>query len=452
MTAVQPGPRIQTVENRDDRIDPFGDKGVFWTPDNHDGAKDFVLNNLRIARLRLPSEARDAIDETESRVRHMFEDYTSDNARGDFDEGRYGFMVANRNQVVTNPALPGPDYSEEVRDYIPIGDFLDRNGCAKVLWGLPPNIVDDLGQQQDKGVLVFTPISVDAALSYFNAHQDGGGDLQSHFGRIATATAEFTARKIGKGGVIGLGAVLPKFTDIGRTITSSGIHTTTGHAGTLAAIKGTVDKVRKEMFDGNLPNGHIGILGAGSIGLAAAVELHRMYPDKIISVYDKHPARSEVVSKTLGNEYVHIHETADGLFKETKVVVSALTSPLDPSSLTDSAEGVVIIDDSEPKCISNEVANSLGVKIVGVTVSGNDGLLRRNRFNYGGWIGNLPGEVFACQAEAATLNDEIRNNNGDPGICISSDVTSHDIKVIEGLFRKRGIVPARLQDSQGNIY
>lgn len=449
MTALQPDIRTSTSDDRHDRIDPFTEKGVFWTPDTHEEAKAFVLSNLETARKKLPGEAKDAIDQTEERVRGMFADYESDEVRGEEGEGRYGFMVANRNAIVLNPDNPGPDYSEEVRDYIPIGDFLDRNGCAKVLAGLPPNVVDDLGSEGNKGMLVFTPISVDAALSYIG---QGGTDLDGHFGKIATATAEFTSRKIGRGGVIGLGAVLPKFTDMGRTITSSGIYTTTGHSGTLAAIKQTVEKVREEMFDGELPNGHIGILGAGAIGLAAAIELHRMYPSRTISVFDKHPVRSKMVAETLGAGVVEIHDSADALFRDTKVVVSALTSPLDPNLLTSSAEGVVIIDDSEPKSISNEDAHKLGVKIVGVTVSGNDLLLRRNRFNYGGWIGEAPGEVFACQAEAATFNDAIRNFGTSPDICVSDNVTAEDIAIVERLFLERGIAAARLQDSQGNIY
>jgi hypothetical protein len=178
-----------------------------------------------------------------------------------------------------------------------------------------------------------------------------------------------------------LGAILPKISNMGKSIDrrlSKGRGIETGHDGTIELIMQTFEQTLEidnlathDVFD-------VGVVGLGAIGNSTAQVLLNRFPNSTIIIHDDIDALTlkryhELRALVPGEE--HRIKMADNLldvFKQSKRIISAVTTPLDDAFLEMTAQlskaeqeaifnGTFVIDDSEPGALPMVLAKKLGI-------------------------------------------------------------------------------------------
>lgn len=167
--------------------------------------------------------------------------------------------------------------------------------------------------------------------------------------------------------VVGLGAYSASVTDKGKCLKgASQTKPTTGHAFTSAAVFGNTLKAA-ETFRIDLAKATIGIAGAGSIGTTCALLLAGVATEFVI--VDQSIRIASELAKSLNAMGVHATASNDlTALKAADIVIVATTATnaiLKPEHLK---EGAIVVDDSMPRNITEEVARLAGVTVVDVVV------------------------------------------------------------------------------------
>jgi hypothetical protein len=376
-----------------------------------------------------------AMDTTDRFVRESFKLFGGEISPE--DPGTFGFVVPTRID------REHWDYAGEVEPLMPVLGYVDVATRQRVLAGMCPFVVDRYGKGPDgRGYMICAPIFSDMITDV----EDPAEQL-SIIDKVINDTASFAKEKIGIS-VIGLGAILPRLTDMGNMIKVPALHTTTGHGGTLWLIGETLKKANDMgLIRGGL--GKIGVIGAGAIGSSTAELLLAQYPGLDLTISDNKPHRLSGVLADLSGKYpdANIRGTLDNaeLLTASPAVVSAITSRLDLHSEAlrgVDLDGKFIIDDSQPGCFNPEDLEARGAVLAWPI--GHDGtasgLLTREWFDYRGTGPATRSDVWGCEAEGAAIALTRRYNSS-----INSLVTPEQAQEIGRLCALVGVTVADLQ-------
>ncbi|MCA9308782.1 NAD(P)-binding domain-containing protein [Candidatus Saccharibacteria bacterium] len=384
-----------------------------------------------------PTELDDAMQKTRAFIEHSFDLYEGQITEP--HDGSYAFVVPTRIE------RDNPDYSEEATEHFPALRYVDSETRARMLVGMCPFIIDRYGVDEHgkRGFMVFSPLFGDMMRDY----GEDLGTLSSVAGKVINDTARFTRDKLGVS-VVGLGAILPRLTNHGRDITVDGLHTTTGHGGTVHLIAETMRSAIQRGLIADF-SGRLGIIGAGNIGSATAdVILDRGIADSLI-ISDNKPERLDHVVADLQQKYpnAHVLGTLDNaeVIGETPGVVSAVTTTfhLDaPEWASVDLDGKFVLDDSQPGCFNPEALEARGAILAWVMGRDNTpgGLLTLEKFDYGSTGPASRNDVWGCQGEAGSVY-----LTGEYDAVINDLVTPNTAKRIGTLFELAGVGPAPLQ-------
>jgi hypothetical protein len=391
-----------------------------------------------------------AFEETTSFVNAAFDVY-----EGKKESERYDWVFAVPGRI--EDAQDG-QYASEVTPFLPILDpkyGVDDRTRQLTTVHLAPTVIETYkGREADvsQGAIVWTPL-------YVNASQRLDPNQWRQFVYENTAgirsgvndTARFVVRRLGAQ-VMGLGAIIPSFTQLGKTIHEPGLTTTTGHAGTVHLLNETLAAVIEEK---GLRGRTIGLLGGGSIGSSWA-ELFMKEPTGFrMSVYDRDEGQIKRLLRAIDhNESIDVQTDELAVLRSADVIVSAINRTLDLDALEArygsevDLTGKVIIDDSQPGAFNREQVEARGgslVWVVGQDISIAKTLHRQHGYNFGDTVGLYgQGAVWGCEAEAAAifLQDERE-------LAVRSHVTPDMVVAIGGLCREIGIEVARPLQSFG---
>lgn len=345
------------------------------------------------------------------------------------------------------------DYASEVTPFLPVLDHrfgVDAGIRQHTVADLAPTVIETYrgrGFGAEAGAVVWTPLFIDAN-ARINA--DRWRKFVSGNKQSINETARFVRERLGAS-VMGLGALLPRFTQMGKTIQQEGLVTTTGHAGTIYLLTETVKEVLSLRGGTDRP---IGILGAGSIG-GATVEMLLADGAVTVNLYDTDDV---AVVKLLGDggrdDRITPMWHAVELLDRSDVIVAAISSTIDldmlefehggPIDLT----GKVIIDDSQPGCFDRGQVEARGGKlvwVVGQDTSKAKALHRVGGYNFGETSGLYgAGAVWGCEAEAAAIFLENRLD-----LAVRSHVSPDMVAAVGGLCRAIDVKVARPLQSFG---
>lgn len=385
--------------------------------------------------------ASGALDTTYEFVSTAFDVYEGKKESAKFD---WVFAVPGRVEDFQDN-----EYASEVTPFLPILD--PKYGATDLsrqltTMSLVPSVIETYHHREgdtERGAVVWTPFYINAVRRLDAARwrqfvvENTPGIRQS-----VNDTARFVRQRLGAT-VMGLGASIPSFTRMGKSIHEEGLTTTTGHAGTVYLLNETVQEVIEKMeLDGTT----IGLLGAGSIG-ASWAELHATQTGgKRINVYDRDDTQMSVLVDKLyghkGDSYKKLSEIE--LLRSSDVIVSAINRTLDLDMLELEFQtridltGKVIIDDSQPGAFERDQVESRGgrlVWVVGQDRSPAKVLHRTHGYNFGDTAGLFgEGSVWGCEAEAAAIFLESR-----PDLAVSSHVNPEAVVAVGALCRQIGI-------------
>lgn len=354
-------------------------------------------------------------------------------------DGSFAFVVPTRIE------RDNPDYAEEAVEHFPLLKHVDPETRQRMLVGMCPFIIDRYGvdEQGRRGSMIFTPLFGDMIAD----EPERALDIAKS---VINDTALFAKERLGVS-VIGLGAILPRLTNMGKDITVEGLHTTTGHGGTVHLIAETMKSATER---GLVPNdGKIGIIGAGAIGRASAdVILGRGYADDIM-ISDRPDevgqTRLEEVVSDLTSRYpnARVIGAVDNthVVSEREAIISAVTTSFDLDEggwpFVD-FEGKFILDDSQPGCFNPSQVGLRGATLAWVMGRDNtaDGLVSLSSFEYGSTGPASLSDVWGCEAEAFAVS-----RTGEYDAAIDAVVTPDSAARIGELLFRSEIGPARLQ-------
>lgn len=346
-------------------------------------------------------------------------------------------------------------YPSEITPFLPMVKQCSGREMLYLLDDMPPSVIesyapDGTGRQ---GHVLFVPLFGDIVGDMQRIPRKFLGNRGVEVGNkvaglialtVINQAASFAKKRLGAE-VMGLGAVLPALTDYGRRIRVNGLTTTTGHGGTVALIGGTVDKV---IEDTGLSKDKIGVIGsAGSIGRSSLALLLQKYPSTKFIVHDVRTMERVMNSLSPTDKArVYVAGAIDGVFSESNVVVSAITSTVnfarDFPAIDLSKK--VIIDDSQPGAFDRDEVESRGGKVVWVV--GDDTSTDRTTTRLGGYLfGDHTGlmtdsNVWGCEAEAAAIA-----RTGRYDLALRSAVTPQAAQKIGELLKGAGIRVAPFQ-------
>lgn len=359
----------------------------------------------------------------------------------------WAFAVPSRGEE-----LQGEHYASEVTFFLPLLD--PRFGVnamvrQRSVAHLAPAVIERYkGDEEGRsGALVWTPVYFDPLI-----RRDKRRAIES----VAAAqyrvneAAEFTRHRL-NASVMGLGAVLPGLTKFGKTIDVEGLHTTTGHGGTVHLVAETLRKVA-ETKEGAVS---VGAIGLGSIGLPMFKTLydHEELTDiKQFTVHDiNHLVAAEAAKVGTSRRPVHFAQSQIPVLERSDIIIAAATIPTDLDALESEAgrvidlTGKVIIDDSQPGSFDRAQVEARGgalVWVVGEDGSEQHAFERQGGYAYGD-VAGLYGSrsVWGCEAEAGSLALLER-----PELAIRSGVTPDIVRKVGAVCVEAGIrVPATLQ-------
>jgi hypothetical protein len=349
-------------------------------------------------------------------------------------------------------------YNSEITTCYPIAEYVDSKTLVDLVAGVPPLIIDSYPARDGaQGHILFAPVMPDlfADLGF------AGGMRMAN--QIVNDTFRFGREKIGAT-VGGAGATLPLAVRLGEGITVEGIQPTTGHAATIEIARQDVRTVVVEK--GGVPENKIGIVGArGSIGRAMLRILLDEYPNVkfVITDLDFADRNSDsLITPNVGAfqrdfaEYANritIVPSAEEVLQEAKIVVSAVTTPIDVSKMAVDLGETVLVEDSQPTAFDREDFEAKGGKMIGVVAEDytEDGRYTRiGGFRYGrlGVMGVR--YQFACESETIAVYEAAREDGVHPKeYATVGRVTNRHVPVMGRLLTRRGIAMARQLQSDG---
>lgn len=392
-----------------------------WEPRYGIYDRELTERRLRAAAdaLRRGSQTDNPYDEdfdtTLARIHHAF----------DLFEGLTYASVDAPFAFVVPGRLTRDEHSthNESDNLLPFMRHLDAP-TKQIIWsGMCPFLLDVYGQRgATAGAMVVVPLTADIAsdLPFPDAVRT------SH--DLVRDALVYCRDRLGTS-LAGLGALLPKLTNFGRSTSVSGLTTTTGHGGTVALITEMCAAL------GSLDGRQVSIVGTGSIGRAAAgMLIHEGVGT--LTLFDAVPSRALALAERLQSEAsapVEIR-AAGSLAEALKVnlVVAATTSSvcLEGSSVHD-LSGTTIIDDSQPACFDRAEVESRGGQVLWVVGRDNSPEQSLTKlgywgspFDYGGSGPASPKDVWGCEAEVHALSRcGVASENALTGPVTTTDVT-----------------------------
>jgi hypothetical protein len=391
-----------------------------------------------------------ALDDTHNFINNNFDVY-----EGKKESEKFGWVFAVPGRIGENQ---GDEYASEVTPFLPILDpkyGVDDRTRQHTTARLAPGVIETynaLNNDEEKGAIVWTPFYVDSM-------QQRDPISRREFLRKSTPgirenvrdTAAFVRNRLGAQ-VMGLGASIPSFTQLGKAINQEGLITTTGHAGTVYLINETVRDVSERM---GLANKTIGLLGAGSIGSSWAEVLMSQKEGHRLSVYDDDEAQTLRLIRNIDQpDSVDIQKDELAVFETADIIVSAITQSLDLDILEwklgrkIDLTGKVIIDDSQPGAFDRQQIEDRGGKlvwVVGKDQSIGKTLSRESGYNFGDHAGLYgEGSVWGCEAEAAAIFLRDRKD-----LAVLGHVNPEMVIAVGALCREIGVGVARPLQSFG---
>lgn len=387
---------------------------------------DFIADELKKRGID-PEEVNADLAASQQYINESFDLYEG-KRKSDFSAS-FAFIVPSRLSRQTN------DYGEEINPYVPIISRLDKVTRQLACVGACPVILETYMPEPEtgeKGVMIFAPVFADIE-----------NDVQGLSNKINTIRsivndAVFLANDRLGAEIVGLGATLPKYTEMGRSIKIPGVYTTTGHGGTAW--------LTTEMVDQDL----IGVIGIGGIGGSTADLLLSSDLNKVVMLFDTNPIQLEKTKSYLVERYgprrVIKAESIGEVLLKTDCIIAMVTSPIHlKDDLADiDLSGTNIIDDSQPGSFSKEEVEARGGSlfwVIGEDKSPSGILTKESGFDYGGWgPADARREVWGCEAEAGSIG---HNRAFDKSI--KGRVSPEQAREIGRLCRETGIEPARAQ-------
>lgn len=304
-------------------------------------------------------------------------------------------------------------HASEVTNFLPILDAkygMSPEQMHRTVAHLAPTKIETYqGNGDTRGMILYTPAFFDTSAQMTSVELVREA-IPAAKRRVDEAA--HLARRRYKVGLAGLGAVLPKVTNLGKSIRERGLETTTGHAGTVHLISELVERVVARYDDAPT----VGMLGLGSIGASALDVLQHSPITSGIRQFGLYDTQDGLVQNILRAEsqsvLAGVHSERE-LLETSDVIVAAVTRTIDldeyerrdrrPIDLT----GKVIIDDSQPGCFSREQVEARGgvlVWVVGDDQSASQFLHREAGYRYGNSTGLYgAGASWGCEAEVGAL-------------------------------------------------
>ncbi|MBI1857337.1 hypothetical protein HY003_04150 [Candidatus Saccharibacteria bacterium] len=336
-------------------------------------------------------------------------------------------------------------YSAEIYPYLPILQRVDPLTRQRTFQGMCPAILDTYIQDEQgrKGVMVFTPVFEDMPNDINNL------TTTLHITRkIVNDTVDFAHNKLGAN-IIGLGATLPKYTKLGRTINVPGANITTGHGGTVWLIGETVNKAQESVKGGG--SECIGMIGLGAIG-ASSAEYILDDPNRRVILFDTSTSTAQKAYMKLiekyGSNRVLMASDIRELIDKSDVTIAAITTPigmdLDPQLADIDLTCKIIIDDSQPGCFNREEVEARGGSlawVIGEDMNPSNILTKENGFSYGGWGPvNDKSEIWGCEAEAGSISHREAYD-----LATTTPISSDIARKIGRICEQSGVRVAKLQ-------
>lgn len=402
----------------------------------------------QVAGNSLAAQADQALEQTVSFVTQAFDVYEGKVEGEKYD---WAFAVPARVEGYQD-SYQGDEYASEVTPFLPLLDAkfgVDARTRQYTIAQLAPAVIDSYRGTADgrRGAIVWTPFFVDADA---RSSTDSWRAFVKHqalpIRDSINKTAGFVRGTLGAS-VMGLGASIPSFTRLGKSINIEGLTPTTGHAGTTYLIAETVNNVSERLGDGK----RVGILGVGSIGSSTAEILLEQDAGYHLSLYDRDESQTrrfiELVDKEAGSDVSNrLDVIADeiALLRSANIIVAATNASIDLDALEESSgeridlSGVVIIDDSQPGCFERSQVEERGGKLVWVVGQDNSSqkvLERLGGYSFGSSVGLYgPGSIWGCEAEVAAI---YLNNRSE--FAVRGHVTPEQATAIGGLCKSINI-------------
>ncbi len=370
-----------------------------------------------------PDLDRAAVDQSMAFLTRCFDQF---NGRAPTVEAGHVFVLPARVSSTTDR------WGDDTIDLAPMFEFADAPTRVAMLTRLPPFIVDTYqgSTSAAPGAVVFCPLFPDMlpTLGLRNAVLTGR--------QIAESTLQFAARTGAR--LAGLGGTLPSITQYGKAVDST-IPTTSGHGGTLALLRLTVQRAEAE---GSLTRlRRAAVIGAGAIGTSAAIDLGNLGAKVQLvdtssraralashRIAEQAPGLSQAITVSAALERPH----------EVDLIVGAATTPIDLGGL---AETALMIDDSQPPCIDPaQIGARQSLRWVVGQDRSEDQVATRIATRYGSEGLSHRSDVWGCEAEAAAL---AATDSIEARIC--GPVTPGSTDTVANLFSKVGIVAAEPQ-------
>ncbi len=363
------------------------------------------------------------------------------------EDGTFAFLVPAR------MSRKNAEYGTEVESVIPAFRYIPNEMRAAMMLGLPPFVIDTYPRDADgrRGYLIFVPV-------YPDSKDDLAGEGVGTPIRIARQKVDSAVRlahnRLGAS-LVGLGAMLPSMTNYGRSVTTPGVITTTGHGGTVQLMLETMKRAVAERRITPDKLQKIGVLGLGAIGGSMAQIIKEVYPSSELFVYDTEASRLRSVARDIGAVACSDERQ---VLESSGVTIAALPDvKMDLASIGISPRlmrGKLIIDDSQPAVFNAAQVESYGATLTWVVGESRRGVMR-NQYTYGDTLVGRAA-LFGCEAEIAALAAEWRSlqarGKGEDeitrilqGYAIASAVTSDKVNTIGKLFKKHHITAAPLQ-------
>ena len=359
-------------------------------------------------------------------------------------DGSFAFIVPAR------MSRKNTEYGQEVEPVIPAFRYLPNELRSQMLVGLPPFVIDQYREDEQgrRGYLILAPVYGDMMDDMSSLTEL----INAAHGNV-NAAVDFAHRRFGVK-TVGLGATLPALTSYGKSITNPNVITTTGHGGTAELINMTIESA----LQGRRPES-VGVLGLGAIGASIAEIVAEKYPIPV-NVYDTKASKiGRLMAKNAGleNPKFALSSSEKDLIDNSEVIVSAITSELDPEALgITTMEGKIYVDDSQPGSLDPAKARALGGTLLWVIGSDSQGdTVTRRGYDYATLVDQHT-DVFGCEAEAASLykyGQELLQRGMPEAaaerivrkVALREAVTPQSAGRIGALFRKFGIVAAQPQ-------
>lgn len=433
------------------------DREAWYVPRAQDTLKRTVLLE-RFKAIKQANEQVLGLSDSDGRSGTLHEDYEQSVAF--VDKGFDAFESHQKSETAFDWAFlvpvrgeenQGDKYASEVTGFLPIldprygvGAFALQRTVAHLA---PVKIEEYRGSSGTKGMIMFTPAYFDPAIRNYTGVE--ARDMITAARQRVSEAARLVRFHYGVG-LVGLGAILPGVTGLGKSIKEPGLTTTTGHGGTVHLLSKTVEHLASQRYDAPT----IGMLGLGSIGSSSLEVLQSTIEAPKYYLYDTNEKRLQDMYQADMAADVRSTGSEFELLAKADIIVTAITGTIDldvleakqgsPLDLT----GKIIVDDSQPGCFNREQVESRGGKlvwVVGADTSDDTFLHRVSGYTYGDEAGLYnSGSVWGCEAEAGALA-KLRK----PELAVRSHVTPKIAHAVGRVCVEAGIDVAKPLQSFG---